>query len=177
MLACYRNLGYNRSMPVQELTLGEYIRRLRREKKWNLQTVAERSGLAYTHLSRIENDSTVPGPGTVAKLAEALDGDLKLMLEMADCLPRQILDRLMSREQVTAQSPLRRAAGARHGQAAALDPATQATALARAAGISESDVPEVAETLVGFLQLDRARQRALGQLIKTFMTGDDGPQR
>jgi len=37
--------------------------------------------------SRIENDRAVPNADTVVKLANALNGRLERMLEMADCLP------------------------------------------------------------------------------------------
>lgn len=77
-----------------QLTLGEYIRRLRRDRRWSLQQLADETGISYTHLSRIENDSTLPNSDSVAKLAEALDGHLPMMLEMANCLPRSILDRI-----------------------------------------------------------------------------------
>ena len=63
-----------------EPTFGEYVRRLRRRKRWQLQELASETGLSATHLSRIENDSAVPNADTVVKLA--------------DCLPREILDRL-----------------------------------------------------------------------------------
>ena len=46
----------------------------------------------------------------MAKLAESLDGDLKAMLDMADCLPRTILDRIRSREDEDAGS-LKRTGG------------------------------------------------------------------
>ena len=80
-----------------DLTLGEYLRRLRRQRRWGLQQLAESTGLSVSHLSRIENDSAVPNADTVVKLATALDGELDRMLEMADCLPREILDRYVRR--------------------------------------------------------------------------------
>lgn len=63
-----------------QLSFGEYIRRRRRAKRWQLQELAVQSGLSLSHLSRIENDNAVPNPDTVVKLAKALDGDLELML-------------------------------------------------------------------------------------------------
>src|SRR5678809_791412 len=81
----------------EELTFGEYVRRLRRRKRWQLQALATATGLSVTHLSRIENDSAVPNADTIVKLSNALDGELERMLQMADCLPREILDRLVHR--------------------------------------------------------------------------------
>jgi transcriptional regulator with XRE-family HTH domain len=94
---------------ASELTLGEYLRRLRRTKHWGLQELSHAADLSVSHLSRIENDSAVPNADTVVKLANALEGDLDLMLQKADCLPREILERLMRRAD---DSPvLRRSAG------------------------------------------------------------------
>jgi transcriptional regulator with XRE-family HTH domain len=94
---------------VGQVTFGEYIRRLRRAKRWTLDDVAQRAGLSGTHLSRIENDSAVPSPETVVRLAEALDGDLTQLLDLAKCLPQEILDRLIDRASAS-PSALRRSA-------------------------------------------------------------------
>src|SRR5437763_16277111 len=74
------------------LSFGEYIRRLRRQKRKMLQDLAREAGLSVSHLSRIENDSAMPNTDTVVKIHRALGGDLGEMLELADCLPREILD-------------------------------------------------------------------------------------
>src|SRR4051794_7425757 len=94
------------------LTFGEYVRRLRRRKRWQLQELSTATGLSVTHLSRFENDSAVPNPESVVKLSKALDGELELMLQMADCLPREILDRLVDRAAVGGKV-LKRSAGTR----------------------------------------------------------------
>src|SRR3954453_17824082 len=39
------------------LSFGEYLRRLRRDKRMPLQDVARKAGLSTTHLSRLENDN------------------------------------------------------------------------------------------------------------------------
>lgn len=95
-----------------ELTLGEYMRRLRRDARLSLIQLAERTNISYTHLSRIENDSTVPGAETVAKIAAALHGDLKAMLAMANCLPQIILDRMAENETDRRSTAMLRAANA-----------------------------------------------------------------
>ena len=141
-----------------ELTFGEYVRRLRRAKRWQLQQLAAEAGLSFTHLSRIENDNAVPNPDTVVKLANALDGDLDTMLQLADCLPREILDRLMRRAEGS-ESALRRAAGQveDNGFARALvedmDPDFRA-AFATIFGLAERDVEGI------FLVLRRLAQMA-----------------
>src|SRR5215207_5489874 len=91
------------------LTLGEYIRRRRRAKGWQLQDVASRSGMSLTHISRIENDNAVPNPESVVRLCKVLDGNLEEMLALADCLPREILERLIERASDTSPAPHRSA--------------------------------------------------------------------
>ena len=81
----------------RQLTFGETMRRLRRQKEWSLGTLAEETGLSYSHLSRVENDSASPQADAVARLAEALDGDLRELLELAACLPAVILQRIARR--------------------------------------------------------------------------------
>ena len=93
-----------------QLTLGETIRRLRREKQWSLGTLAERTGLSYSHLSRVENDSASPQADAIARIAEALDGDLRELLELAACLPEVILQRISRQEGGHPRGSLPRAA-------------------------------------------------------------------
>ena len=134
------------------LTLGEYVRRLRRAKRLQLQQVADETGLSASHLSRIENDNAVPNAETVVKLAAALDGDLSAMLLQAECLPREILDRYV-RDAAGSGSALRRSAGDRldTGYAEALVRDMDATL--RRTLAQTFDVPEHdAEAMVGMLQ-------------------------
>ena len=93
-----------------DITFGEYVRRLRRKKRWDLPTLGSASGISPTHLSRIENDNTVPAVETVIKLANALDGDLDVMVQLAACLPKEILERLVRRADEGATT-VKRAAG------------------------------------------------------------------
>ena len=92
------------------LTLGEYVRRLRRRAKKSLQDVTDETGISVSHLSRIENDSNLPSVDLVVRLAHALEGDMDFMLERADCLPKEILSRLTRRAAQGGQV-MRRAAG------------------------------------------------------------------
>src|ERR671912_2965814 len=80
-----------------DLSFGEYLRRQRRQKAMQLQDVARRSGLSTTHLSRLENDNGLPTTDTVVKIHRVLGGDLSVMLELAQCLPDEILDRYVRR--------------------------------------------------------------------------------
>ncbi len=151
-----------------QLSLGEYIRRLRKQAKCNLQSVAEKTGISYSHLSRIENDSTVPNANTVASIAEALNGDLKQMLEMADCLPRAILDRIVAREEIEGLAPLRRTAGSEGGAVGEGDADGYLVKLALASGVSEAEANEVAEGIGQLLQLSPTQRRAVSRLIESL---------
>lgn len=93
------------------LSFGEYVRRRRRAGNLQLQELAAKVELSSGYLSRIENDSAVPSAEVVVKIHQAVGGDLEQMLEMANCLPREILDRLMRRVDQDATA-MRRAAGA-----------------------------------------------------------------
>lgn len=135
--------------------------------------ISEQTGLSYTHLSRIENDSSIPGAETVARLAEALGGDLKLMLELADCLPRQILDRISNREQTNAPA-LRRAAGGQPPQRSIGGLEGRALTLVRAAGVPEAESDHAADAIVRLLRLDPRRRRALIQLVRSFIEETHG---
>jgi transcriptional regulator with XRE-family HTH domain len=136
-----------------DLTFGEYVRRLRRRKRWQHQELATATGLSVTHLSRIENDNTVPTPDTVVKLANALDGELERMLELADCLPREILDRLVHRA-ADGGAALKRSAGNQPADFSFpraliedIDPSVR-IALAKHFSLSETDI----DGLFGILQ-------------------------
>lgn len=75
----------------QPVTFGEYVRRLRRAKGWTAVTAADATGIASTHLSRVENDKLRPNAETVAQLHNALGGDLVEMLRLAACIPMEIM--------------------------------------------------------------------------------------
>jgi len=160
-------------MVAEELTLGEYMRRRRRAKKWNLLGLSQATGISYTHLSRIENDSAVPKAETIAKLSDALDGDLKLMLELAGNLPQKILDRIRSEQSSPNRDSLKRSAGrsAPKDQPSML--MAQAVSLARAQGLDEADAVEVAESLLRFLKLDRRQREAIASVMETMEVAAD----
>lgn len=57
---------------IKELKLGEKIRKLRRERRFTLQEVAELTGLSKPLLSQIENDQVIPPIATLLKIAKGL---------------------------------------------------------------------------------------------------------
>jgi transcriptional regulator with XRE-family HTH domain len=157
-------------MAQNELTIGEYVRGLRRKKGWNLQMLAEKTELSYHHLSRIENDSATPGAETLTALAEALGGSLKLMLELVGSVPSAIVSRMGDRPGSPA---LRRAAGDRP-RAGTESPRGVAVALARSMGVPASEADELASAMLRLLQLERPRRSVIVDLIKTLSKGRHG---
>jgi transcriptional regulator with XRE-family HTH domain len=156
-------------MTSDRLSLGEYIRRLRKQAKRSLYSLAEETRISYSHLSRIENSSTVPNADTVTRIAEALDGDLKLMLEMADCLPRAILDRIAAREELSSPTPLRRAL---EGESKRPGPPSGSSgdvdALALAAGLSENEASDIVDAVQHLVHLKPTQRSAVMRLIRSL---------
>lgn len=161
-----------------ESSLGQYVRSLRRQKRWSLQILAESVGLSSSRISRIETDSAIPTVDTVVKLANALDGDLNLMLKMADCLPQEILERLVRRVGGGA-APHRRLAGKEADDttfAGALiediDPNLRST-LAAAYHLSDKDVDGIFSVLERLAAMDSEKRNAVIGFL-TANTGDSG---
>ena len=96
-------------MVDDEQSLGKYIRHQREQLSMSLLDLSIRSGVAYSHLSRIENESTIPSPETIVKIADQLEGDLTLMLQKANNLPHVILERLIERDSAVRLQTLQRA--------------------------------------------------------------------
>ena len=158
-----------------QLTFGEYMRRLRRSRKWNLNTLAEATGISYTHLSRLENDSTLPSADSVAKLAESLDGDLKAMLDMADCLPRTILDRIRSREEENAGA-LKRTAGLSGNVSEDSDARLNLNIVAelkKGYSLEDNEARKIARAIYGMVNLGESRRSSILDLIASLSSEED----
>ena len=163
-----------------QVSFGEYIRHLRRRRRWGLQDLAQETGLSLSHLSRLENDNGIPNPATVVKLAQALDADLERMLELAKCLPREILDRLARRVAGEAQ-PHRRTAGDQprdptfaRALVEDIDPALR-SALAKTFKLSDEDVEGIFAMLRRVaLMSPSERETVLRFLTPDTVEGDGG---
>jgi transcriptional regulator with XRE-family HTH domain len=136
--------------------------------------VSNRSQLGYTHLSRIENDSTVPNPATVVKIANVLDADVTLMLRLADNLPKAILDRLSSRSARTEAPALHRAMPP-HSQDGSTKEARSLDALVRQAELSTEEVIEMQDAVEGLLRLPAIQRRLISDLISSYFSEGDDP--
>ena len=154
------------------LTLGETIRRLRRRKQWSLGTLAERTGLSYFHLSRVENDSARPRADAIARLAEALDGNLRDLLELADCLPEVILRRISRQEALPLGASLPRAAH-RGGESHPGAMAQFVTDLASRSGLPLPEAEDLADAVERLVSLPPEQRASITRLILTLESNRD----
>jgi len=149
----------------QQLTFGETIRRLRRLKKWSLGQLSDETGLSYTYLSRVENDSASPQADVVARLAEALNGELRELLALANCLPEVILDRI-SRTQEEAGA-LNRAAH-RRDQTPLEAVGALVADLAVNHGIDVSDANDFADAIERLVGMPAEQRASIVSMILTL---------
>jgi len=153
------------------LSFGETIRRFRRYRKWSLGRLAEETGLSYSYLSRVENDSARPQAETVARLASALNIDLAMLLELADCLPRVILDRIIERG--TASGPsLNREAGAPQPESRVDSVGALIVDLALKHGLSVAEGHQIAEAVERLVSLPGETRTSVTNLILSLEAND-----
>jgi transcriptional regulator with XRE-family HTH domain len=76
----------------ETMRFGERLREIRKEKGLTLREVAERAGIDFTYLSKIENSRFpyTPAADTIRQLAEALKVDSIELLTLADKLPKEL---------------------------------------------------------------------------------------
>ena len=74
------------------MEFGVRLRELRNAKQLTLRALAERTGVNFTYLSKIENGKAgyLPGADTIRALAAALDADSLELLELADKVPPEL---------------------------------------------------------------------------------------
>jgi transcriptional regulator with XRE-family HTH domain len=161
-----------------DLSFGEYLRRLRRQKAMQLQDVARRSGLSTTHLSRLENDNGLPTTDTVVKIHNVLGGDLSVMLELAQCLPDEILDRYIRRADENATVLKRSALGQADDPIFAeafiegMEPAIR-RAVEQAFGLSEHDAEGVLTALRRLAKMSEQERAQIIGVLKLATRGVD----
>lgn len=158
----------------EDISLGEYVRRLRRGKGLSLHALSEETGLSYSHLSRIENDSTLPGPKTITKLVKVLGGDLRRMLEMAECLPKMILERIQSHEEASA-ARLHRTAGP-DNQGAHRETVAALVEFTRRAGLEEDEATELVSAMAALVHLPAHQRSSIARMIQAVsQEGNERP--
>ncbi|SET46519.1 Helix-turn-helix domain-containing protein [Natronincola peptidivorans] len=55
------------------MTIGERIRKMRKEKGYSIMDIKEQTGLSKSTISEVENDKSNPTADTLQKIAKALD--------------------------------------------------------------------------------------------------------
>ncbi len=83
------------------MTFGQRLRDLRKAKNLGQRGLAERVGINFTYLSKIENErldfAQFPSEELIRKLAKALDADEDELLLLAEKIPEPIKKRVLQR--------------------------------------------------------------------------------
>ena len=81
-------------------TVGKRIREIRKERNLTQRELAERVGINFTYLSRVENDrlddDQTPREETLQKIAKALQTDADELLLLARRIPDAFRDRILA---------------------------------------------------------------------------------
>ncbi|MCA9084412.1 MAG: helix-turn-helix transcriptional regulator [Planctomycetaceae bacterium] len=82
-------------------TVGQRIREIRKLRNLTQRELAERVGINFTYLSRVENDrldaDQTPREETLQKIAKALNTDADELLLLARRIPDSFRDRILSK--------------------------------------------------------------------------------
>jgi transcriptional regulator with XRE-family HTH domain len=83
------------------MKFGQRIRDLRREKNLGQRALADKVGISFTYVSKIENHQLdfgeYPSVELIGKLAKALDADEDELLLLAEKIPEQVRVRVLQR--------------------------------------------------------------------------------
>jgi transcriptional regulator with XRE-family HTH domain len=83
------------------MTFGQRLRELRKSKNLGQRPLAERVGINFTYLSKIENErldfAPFPGEELIRRLAKALDADEDELMLLAEKIPEQVRTRVLQR--------------------------------------------------------------------------------
>ena len=73
-------------------TFGQTVKKLRKAKKLTQLELAEKIGVDFTYISKIENDRTMrsPAESTLIKLAEVLEINSDELILLADKIPQNL---------------------------------------------------------------------------------------
>jgi len=82
-------------------TIGRRIREIRKQRNLTQRELADRIGLNFTYLSRIENDrldaDQTPREDTLKKIAQALNADVDDLLLLARRIPDSFRERILAK--------------------------------------------------------------------------------
>lgn len=90
--------------PGPSQTVGQRIRELRKSRELTQRELAERVGINFTYLSRIENDrlddEQTPREETLQKIARALNADPDELMLLARRIPEAYCHRILEKPSV-----------------------------------------------------------------------------
>jgi transcriptional regulator with XRE-family HTH domain len=78
--------------PQQQPSFGQYLRTLREDRHLTQRRLAEKAGIDFTYLSKLENERLehTPSVRTLVSLAKALQVDELELMERADKMPASL---------------------------------------------------------------------------------------
>ena len=78
-------------------TFGQEVKRLRKAKRITQLELAERIGVDFTYVSKIENDRTLrsPAESTIRKIAEVLETDSEELILLANKIPQNLQETIV----------------------------------------------------------------------------------
>lgn len=83
------------------MTFGTKVRQLRHAKGWSLRDLAEKVGVGFTYLSRVENErlnfGDYPSDALIHRLADALGANEDELLILAKRIPEPVKKRFLQR--------------------------------------------------------------------------------
>lgn len=83
------------------MTFGERLRELRKAKNLSQRALADKVGINFTYLSKVESEkldfAQYPSEDLIRKLAKALSADLDELLLLAKKIPADIRERVIER--------------------------------------------------------------------------------
>ena len=83
------------------MTFGTKVRQLRHTKGWSLRDLAEKVGVGFTYLSRVENErlnfGDYPSDALIHRLADALEANEDELLILAKRIPEPVKKRFLER--------------------------------------------------------------------------------
>jgi transcriptional regulator with XRE-family HTH domain len=86
------------------MRFGERVRQLRLGKQLGQRGLAERVGVSFTYISKIENEKLdfgdYPSEELILKIAEALDANADELLILAEKIPARIRQRILERPEL-----------------------------------------------------------------------------
>lgn len=92
---CQLNTGYLKALIMTTRTFGQNLRELRRSKGVSQRDLADRVGVDFSYISKLENDRLPPPAGdTIVKICEVLEVPADELLASTGKMPTDIKEML-----------------------------------------------------------------------------------